>query len=107
MCFDKDRHLIFYSFTMVKPLDAAQNQLASTGATCDRILADPNALLGWPKVTEAARLPGRGVEPQATILRVTKRQTEKGEANVVSTLGRGSSRGGSEGFTLLSIPRIH
>ena len=33
------------------------------------ILADPNALLGWPKVTEAARLPGRGVEPQATNLR--------------------------------------
>ena len=34
------------------------------------VLADPNGLLGWPKVTEAARLPGRGVEPQATNLRV-------------------------------------
>ena len=33
------------------------------------VLADPNALLGWPNVTEAARLPGRGVEPQATNLR--------------------------------------
>ena len=36
------------------------------------VLADPNCLLGWPKVTEAARLPGRGVEPQATNLRVLK-----------------------------------
>ena len=34
------------------------------------ILADQNGLLGWPKVTEAARLPGRGVEPHATNLRV-------------------------------------
>ena len=34
------------------------------------ILADQNGLLGWPKVTEAARLPGRGLEPQATNLRV-------------------------------------
>ena len=36
------------------------------------VLADPNALLGWPKVTEAARLPGRGVEPQAINLRVRR-----------------------------------
>ena len=34
------------------------------------VLADPNGLLGWPKVTETARLPGRGVEPRATNLRV-------------------------------------
>ena len=34
------------------------------------VLADPNGLLGWPKVAEAARLPGRGLEPQATNLRV-------------------------------------
>ena len=34
------------------------------------VLADPNRLLGWPKVAEAARLPGRGVEPRATNLRV-------------------------------------
>ena len=32
------------------------------------VLTDQNGLLGWPKVTEAARLPGRGVEPRATNL---------------------------------------
>ena len=34
------------------------------------VLADPNALLGWPKVAEAARLPGRGLGPYPTNLRV-------------------------------------
>ena len=34
------------------------------------VLADPNGLWWWPKVTEAARPPGRGVEPRATNLRV-------------------------------------
>jgi hypothetical protein len=34
------------------------------------VLADQNGLLGWPKVTEAARLPSRGIERQATNLRV-------------------------------------
>ena len=34
------------------------------------ILADPNGWWWQPKVTEANRLPGRGIEPQATNLRV-------------------------------------
>ena len=34
------------------------------------VLADRNGLWWWPKVTEAARLPGRSVEPQAANLRV-------------------------------------
>ena len=40
--------------------------------TLRAILTDPNGLWWRPRVRRAARLPGRGVEPQATNLRVRK-----------------------------------
>ena len=58
------------------------------------ILADPNALLEWPKVTEAARLPGRGLGPYPTNLRVQDAQLRTHVSILLKTLncGRRASR---------------